>query len=103
MNPHNKQHFITKFTALRDDEVGAAYLSNQCPLYHCGVRSYAGITEEAQALAELVAPLVSEVLPRGQEYRAVYLISDGDHACVKDGIRCESTPRRRLLAALRQT
>lgn len=49
----DKQYFIDKFDAIPEDEIGTGSMTNKCALWHCGLREYDELTEEAAALIQL--------------------------------------------------
>lgn len=97
----NKQYFIDKFSALKDEEVGKEDLNNHCSLWHCGVRigntktsvrDYVP-TEESTALIKLLGGETET------DFREVFRWNDGTYG----GKNYEELPpRQRMLKVLNE-
>ncbi len=98
---YNKQYFLDKFNALKDEEMGEGFTKN-CALWQCGVRigKYLGMdsyvpTEESTALIKLLG---------GQEetdWRVVYRINDATNEYNTDEYN-DLTPLQRILKRLNE-
>lgn len=90
---YSKEWFIRKFEAIPDKKIGKGSLSNNCGLYHCGVRfgemDYT-ITEEAAHLIRLFGGETDT------DYPVVYDVNDNLNKKYEG-----ATPKQRLLNKLK--
>lgn len=103
---YDVSHFIKKFEAISEqDWITGSFGSiseKKCALGHCGMNSSHHPTDEAKALAELLAPVnkneMTGIYPKGEPdwwYHIVYPINDGHLEQYK-----QKSAKKRILAAL---
>lgn len=103
---YNKKYFINKFESIPDENWTTASLKEDykcCAAGHCKVVNSEKLTIEAKRLASLLKPLFNtETTNPIDDYRIIYSVNDGSNGHLFINPLQSTTPRGRILEALKR-